>query len=114
MVKPEHISVRTMPNRLEPLHLHANICGLLAHRLLQERKNGRVAAVFERTFYVRSGDEIACIGTAALPSSPINVATDIYRNTDWRASGLRVGVPWQVSDSAIVFGSIMQRARFIE
>ena len=93
-----------MPSRLEPLHLRADVCGLLAHRFLHEGKHGRVAAVFEKTFYVRSGDKVACVGSAALPSSPINVATDMCRNTDWRNNGLRVGVPWRVSDSAIVFG----------
>ena len=93
-----------MCSRSAPSDLRVTHCGLLAHRLLQEGRNGRVAAVFDKTFYVRSGNGVACIGTTALLSGPFTVATDTCCDTDWRARVLRVGVPWQVSNSTIYFG----------
>ncbi|MDJ0958342.1 MAG: DUF2877 domain-containing protein [Arenicellales bacterium] len=93
-----------MQSRLVPFDLRAVNCGQFAHELLQDGRNGRIAAVFEKAFYIRSGDGVACIGTSALLSSPISVSIDTCRMTDWRPSELRVGVPWHVSDSNIVFG----------
>ena len=93
-----------MPSPSQPPDLRADVCGLLAHKMLQEGRNGRVAAVFEKTFYIRSGDGAACIGSTALISSPITVATDTCPTTDWRAGAMQVDIPWRISNSTIVFG----------
>lgn len=82
----------------------ATICGSIARRLLHDGGNGRVVAVFERSFYIQSDDGVACIGNESLPPCPLNVITDACRDGDWRVAGLRAGTPWTISASTIRAG----------
>ena len=100
-----------MLSRTKIMDLRATVCGVNAHRLLRERGNGRVAAVFERSFYIHSVDGVACIGNASLLSCPLNIVTDARHDTVWRVSGLNVGERWQIVDSTIYLGNGL-RIRF--
>ena len=100
-----------MISRVEFPALRATACGSIARRLLRDGGNGRVAAVFERSFYIRSADDLACIGNASLLSCPLNVITDACSDMDWCASGLRVGTLWLIFDSTIYLGHDL-RIRF--
>jgi hypothetical protein len=79
-----------------PIQLDATGCGAVALRLLGHGREGRVAAVFRSSFYIRSAGDFACVGHESLMMSALNVVTTAPRLVDWRASGVRVDTPWMV------------------
>ena len=66
--------------------------GSIAFQILSEARAGRVAAVFERSFYADFNGLFVCFGGAEIGNGPLNALVD----RQWRDIGLRVG------DSAVV------------
>ena len=46
--------------------------GPVARRTLTDGRRGQVCAVFERSFYLRAGDDFVCIGGAGIGCGPLN------------------------------------------
>ena len=59
-------------------------------RTLGTHAGGRVAAVFDHSFYIAVDDNLACIGTTAMSHGPLNARSTAPAATRWRASGIRV------------------------
>ncbi len=92
-------------NRLqERLRFPVSHCGYVAQRLLRDGAAGRTVAVFNSSFYIEAAGEIACIGTADLGLSPLNLVTAAPKDMDWPASGVRVDTPWKVSVDTVYVG----------
>ena len=66
--------------------------GPLAARRLAAGGEGRVAAVFARSFYVALGGHLIAIGSRDFPMGPLNVASSAPPYTDWQGRGLRAGM----------------------
>jgi hypothetical protein len=60
--------------------------GSRAAETLRAHKCGHVFAVFERSFYVRFGDDLVCFGPLALRAGPLNVLYD--EPISWPERGL--------------------------
>ncbi len=58
--------------------IHGNLVDLKA------AGTGRVAAVFDHSFYVVMGGAWVCVGTESLPMGPLNM------RTNWRPGGMRI------------------------
>jgi hypothetical protein len=71
--------------------LRATSIGIEAQRALGAAVRGEVAAVFRNSFYVRSGDDWACFGSAAIGRGPLNIPLH-GALPDWR-SAVDVGSP---------------------
>ena len=62
--------------------------GAPALRLLRSEVPLRLAAVFERSFYLESGGAFACLGASRIGLGPLNAVLDAPEDTNWPASGL--------------------------
>ena len=71
-------------------------CGSFARDLLRDGHRGGVLAIFTSSFYLESGDAIACIGNESIHACSVNVNTTASRKVNWSASGLKIGDPWRV------------------
>jgi len=80
------------PYASEPIAVSTT--GSIALQILSEARSGRVAAVFERSFYADFNGQFVCFGSAEIGNGPLNALVD----RQWRDIGLRVG------DSAVVGG----------
>ena len=78
--------------------------GRAASRVLGRAQRGRVAAVFRSTFYLELSSGLVCVGSEVLEPSPVNLITAAPAGTDWQASGLRNGMPIQVSNATVFVG----------
>ncbi len=64
--------------------------GPMARRTVDRMSEGRVSALFERSFYVDCGDAFICIGVPELVPGPLTASADVPNGTNWMSSGLRV------------------------
>jgi len=73
------------------------VLGSAASAILRARRRGRVLASFRRSFYIRFGNDVVCVGPLALQRGPLNA---LYATTDETLSPERdVEVPAQVARS---------------
>lgn len=85
--------------------------GPLAARCLASPAAGRVAAVFQRSFYLELAGDWLCLGTRNLGLGPLNARTSAPAAADWRAAGLRPGQAvtlrdgWLRLDGGLVFSA---------
>ena len=79
-------------------------CGGVARRNLEDGHEGGIAAVFRSSFYLEAGGDFACVGSETVEPSPLNVISDAPGDTDWSASGLRVGAQWRVCAETVYVG----------
>lgn len=61
----------------------ARLAGVEARRILDSARDGRVAATFERTLYLRFGEDWVCLGGPALPPGPLSLACDGFTAENW-------------------------------
>ena len=94
----------TMTDAGEPMALTVDRCGCVAWPLFHGPAAGRVAAVFERSFYLEVDGALACVGTRDLDASPLNLTTSAPAGTDWRASGVGLGDRVAVGDRTVRVG----------
>ncbi len=84
-----------------PVHL----AGSVASRLLHDTANGRVAALFNSSFYIETEDGFVCIGNEDLRPSPLNVVTMAPAGMNWPASGLRLNENVTVCANTVSVGN---------
>jgi len=70
---------------------HATCLGAAARRALEPAGEGRVVAVFRRSFYLETAGGLACVGPEGLGPGPLNLLCRLPEGLDWGASGLRGG-----------------------
>jgi Protein of unknown function (DUF2877) len=78
--------------------------GVVAARLLRGGARGRIAAVFERSFYVTDDTLWACIGVAGIGRGPLNVC--LAGATAWDGPCASVDAPYTVADRRIMMGGV--------
>jgi hypothetical protein len=64
------------------------VLGRFAQAILRTHSKGTVIAVFRRSFYIRFGDEVVCVGPPGLGKGPLNVLADVPADLEWPAVGL--------------------------
>lgn len=65
--------------------------GPIARRTVRRMGKGRVAAVFERSFYIECGKTFICIGVPELVLGPLTVLAAVPADMNWMSGGVRVG-----------------------
>lgn len=92
-------------SRAQPFTFPVTLLGAGAERALASGLDGRVMAVFRRSFYVESeAGGLACLGPPSLGAGPLNAIAALPGGIDWRASGLVAGVPARRGGDALVVG----------
>lgn len=72
-------------------NLKAARWGELAAQTLERWPMGRIAALFDSSFYLEVDDALVCVGDERLGNGPLNVATTSRLPGSWKALGLRMG-----------------------
>lgn len=67
--------------------------GEIARRILKDHEAGAVLAVFRRSFYIRFGDDVVCVGSRGLGQGPLNLLATIPGDLTWPDTGLAPGRP---------------------
>ncbi len=66
-------------------------CGFAAWSHIQPLRIGRIAAVFDSSFYIEFDGVLICIVGSEVPVGPINLVAGFPASMRWRSSGLQVG-----------------------
>ena len=69
-----------------PLRFEIGHLGAVARRHMPQRRDGRVAAVFARSFYVEAAGTMICVCGADLGLGPLNAVVDTPAGIDWNSS----------------------------
>jgi len=69
---------------------------------------GRVAAVFDRSFYIEHGDEFVCIGIPALIPGPLTASADVPDGMNWASSGVRVDARVSGAGGVLTVGNLFR------
>ena len=64
------------------------VLGKIAHAIMRAHTEGAVIAVFRRSFYVRFGDDVVCVGPPGLGKGPLNVLAAVPAGLEWPMVGL--------------------------
>jgi Protein of unknown function (DUF2877) len=80
--------------------------GVLAHAVCRRGAAAHVAAIFQRSFYLRAGEMLLCVGEPAIGNGPLTLIV----GDDVRLSGLdlRPGEAALISEREIVIGERVQ------
>ncbi len=81
------------------------LAGDLALNAIDFPKYGRVAALFERSFYIEMAGDWICFGNSALSLGPLNAQTNAPPDTNWQASGLQLEDRVRISATHIHIGN---------
>ena len=76
--------------------------GVVAAEFCRAPARAEVAAVYERSFYLRSGDLFVCIGEPAIGNGPLTMIADM-RGT---RLGLYAGQPAHIAENRIALGAV--------
>jgi hypothetical protein len=76
--------------------------GIVAAELCRIPGRAEVAAVFERSFHLRSGDLFVCIGEPAIGNGPLTLIADT--RVAWL--GLHPGQPARIDETRIAIGAV--------
>ncbi len=93
-----------MDSRFDHFEFSVSQRGCVASRILNDGGQGRVAAVFDRSFYVETEEGLACIGNESLAASPLNLTTSAPETTNWPASGLYLNAKVSISANIMRVG----------
>ena len=77
--------------------------GAVAAEFCKTRGDAEVAAVFERSFYLRAGDLFVCIGEPAIRNGPLTLIADMRG----ARLGLHPGQPARIAEDGIAIGAMM-------
>jgi hypothetical protein len=77
--------------------------GVLAHEVCRRGGWGEIAAIFERSLYLRVGDDFICIGEPSIGNGP----TTLIVAARVAELGLRRGQPAFIGDGCIVVGDVL-------
>lgn len=67
------------------------VVGSAAREVLDAHAQGRVLAVFRRSFYVVFDDEVVCVGPPQLGAGPLNALCARREDVPWADAGIEVG-----------------------
>lgn len=79
--------------------------GRSARRTLSPDRDGEVLAVFRRSFYVRFGDDLVCVGPAELEAGPLNILYARGGEQPW-SDRLATGAAANCRSAMLCVGSI--------
>jgi hypothetical protein len=79
--------------------------GIVAREVCRRGGRASVAAVFERSFYLRCGDQFICVGEPAIGNGPLTLIADTAGSLRLRDLGLHAGQPAQIDDREIAIGN---------
>jgi hypothetical protein len=82
--------------------------GILAREFCRRGAHAEVEAVFERSFYLRSGDMFVCVGEPAIGDGPLTLVPDLGVSRPLAGLGLYPGQPASISDRCIAIGDQVQ------
>jgi len=82
--------------------------GILARELCRHGPQAEVEAVFERSFYLRSGDMFVCVGEPAMGDGPLTLIADLGVSRALASLGLYPGQPASISDRCITIGDLVK------
>jgi hypothetical protein len=94
-----------MADGSDPNQFAITSAGKIALNAIDYPKQGRVTALFERSFYIQTDDNWICFGALSLSLGPLNLQTDAPTNINWQASGLQLDDPVKVSATHIHVGN---------
>ena len=96
-----------MASPADPWQIPVRIAGQTALQGLENATSGRIAALFERSFYLSTDTGLVCIGDETLYPGPLNLITAAPAGTNWRASGLCLHAPVRFSTNRFSVGHQM-------
>jgi hypothetical protein len=99
------ISFATMTDGVDTNQFVITSAGKLAIDAIDYPKQGRVAAVFERSFYIEMDHKWFCVGASSLSHGPLNLLSDAPANINWEASGLKLEDRVKISATHIHIGN---------
>jgi len=76
----------------------------MARRAMAKGGPYRVGAVFEKSFYIKSGEDWFCVVPEALGRGPLSLTCGAGDQVDWYAGGIHAGMFCHVSESMIDLG----------
>ena len=97
-----------MLSQPETIACRVHQVGTLASSALNDGAEGRVFAIFESSFYVELDGCLVCIGNGAMTASPLNLLAAVPSETNWPASGVRLGAAVGVSGRTIRIGNLLR------
>jgi len=75
-VRAEHTSGQTKTSDMEPGNLKIDCFGRFARKFLYHYRSGKLAAIFDRCFYLEHDGELICIGSPAIGPGPLNALVE--------------------------------------
>jgi hypothetical protein len=78
--------------------------GILAREFCRDAAHAEVAAVFERSLYLRREDMFVCLGEPAIDNGPLTLIADVGASRPLSALGFCPGEPASISDRCITIG----------
>ena len=94
-----------LPDQTDRFQLPVQLAGSVASGIVDKAGPGRIAALFDSSFYIETADGLVCLGNENLAASPLNLATTAPPATNWRASGMQLHQKVSISQQAISVGS---------
>lgn len=85
--------------------LPIQLAGSVASRILDNARRGRIVALFDSSFYIKTEDGFVCVGNQNLAPCPLNLVTTAPPATNWRASGMQLDQNVNISNKAINVGN---------
>lgn len=78
--------------------------GFMARRAMAKGGPYRVGAVFEKSFYIKSGEDWFCVVPEGLGRGPLSLTCDVGDQVDWYARGIHAGMFCYVDETLIDLG----------
>ena len=94
-----------MASPLTPFAFPVRFAGCIASEVLARATDGRVAAVFDSSFYVETNAGLFCIGSAALEPGPLTLVTDAPAATKWPVSGVTRDATAHIGPRTVTIGN---------
>lgn len=91
-----------------PYSIPITTMGPVARRTVDRMGHGRVAAVFDRSFYIECEDCFVCIGVPALIPGPLSASADAPDGMNWASSGVRVDARVSGVDGVLTVGTLFR------
>jgi hypothetical protein len=82
--------------------------GILAEDFCKRGGHAEVAAVFERSFYLRAGDMFLCVGAPSIGNGPLTLIAEIDGPVRWSDLGLRPGRRADISARHLTIGGAIR------
>jgi len=73
--------------------------------ILCSNDSGRVAALFEHSFYIAFDQSWVCLGSRDLPMGPLNLRSTTPTGMSWEACGLKLEDPVASSENRLAIGT---------